>query len=240
MANFLIEDWTAWSAGLPDRASWERWLAQPSALPELDAAPKLAEMPAAMRRRAEKVGRAALQAAYWIEPGNDPMVFASRYGEIGRSVGMLEQLAAGEPVSPTAFSMSVHNAIGALFSIARQSHANYTAVAAGDETVEAAFIEAQGLLTEGAQRVTVVYYEAPLPLAYAEFEACSGFTRGWACRIALAQAGGYHLQPTALEEPATKGELPADLDILRFLVASDALSHAHAANGRSWQWSRHG
>jgi hypothetical protein len=37
------------------------------------------------------------------------------------------------------------NAISALFSIARKDSASYTAIAAGDETIEAAFTEAIGL-----------------------------------------------------------------------------------------------
>jgi hypothetical protein len=240
MVRFSINDWAAWSADLPDRADWERWLAQPSIQPELDIAPKLSEMPAAMRRRADRLGRAALQAAYWAAPEDEPVVFASRYGEIARSVGMLEQLAAGEALSPTAFSMSVHNAIGALFSIARENRSNYTAIAAGDETVEAAFIEALGLLADGASHVTVVYYEAPLPSVYAQFDAQASFTRGWACRLALAKSGGFSIGSVETPAPSDDGGLPSDLNILRFLLASDAPYFTHAAGSRGWQWSRHG
>ncbi|HXU94445.1 MAG TPA: beta-ketoacyl synthase chain length factor, partial [Gallionella sp.] len=159
--------------------------------------------------------------------------------EIARSVGMLEQLAAGEALSPTAFSMSVHNAVGALFSIARENRSNYTAIAAGDETVEAAFTEALGLLADGASHVTVVYYEAPLPPVYAQFDDQASFTRGWACRLALAKSGGFSIESIEPPAPSDDGGLPSDLGILRFLLASDAPSFTHAAGSRGWQWSRH-
>lgn len=239
MVRFTIDNWAAWSASLPDRASWERWLAQPSAQTELDVAPKLPEMSAAMRRRADKLGRAALQTAYWSEPGDNPVVFASRYGEIARSVGMLEQLAVGETLSPTAFSMSVHNAIGALFSIARENRSNYTAVAAGDETVEAAFTEALGLLADGNPRVTVIYYEAPLPAVYASFDAFPSFTRAWACQLGLAKTGGFSIHAGESFGQSVEGELPPDLNILRFLLSSDASRLTHVAGRRAWHWRRH-
>lgn len=202
--------------------------------------PKLSEMAPAMRRRADRLGRAALQAAYWAAPeNNEPVVFASRYGEIDRSVGMLEQLAAGEALSPTAFSMSVHNAIGALFSIARGSRGNYTAIAAGDETMEAAFTEALGLLADGAPRATVVYCEAPLPQVYAQFEKRPAFTRGWACRLVPTQTGGFSIEPSETCAPSSDDDHPSDLNILKFMLASNAPYFIHAVGNRSWQWSRH-
>ncbi|MEW6562763.1 MAG: beta-ketoacyl synthase chain length factor [Pseudomonadota bacterium] len=161
MVRFSVEQWAAWSPGLPNKQSWLEWVeAGQDTLPVGEALPALAEMPAAMQRRADKLGRAALQSAYWCDDEPDPscpLVFASRYGEMQRSVELLEQLAAGEPLSPATFSVSVHNAVGALLSIARGQAGNYTAIAAGEETVEAAFSEALGLLGDGAPAVTVVY-----------------------------------------------------------------------------------
>lgn len=240
MLRFSIDHFEAWAAGLSGRSSWENWLDQPSVRSELDVVPKLTEMPAAMRRRADKLGRAALQVAYWSEPSeSNPIIFASRYGEISRSIGMLEQLAEGEVLSPTAFSMSVHNAIGALFSIARGSRNNYSAVAAGDETVEAAFTEALGLLAEGAPQVTIIYYESPLPVVYAHFETSASFTRAWACQIRIAKSGGISLQPSQLFDANVADIFPSDIKILRFLLSSNEPSLSHFVGGRCWNWKRY-
>lgn len=63
----------------------------------------------------------------------------------------------------------VHNAIAALYSIARGQRGNYLALAAGRATVETACVEAFGLLADGAPEVRLVVYESPLPPIYAGF-----------------------------------------------------------------------
>ena len=81
-----------------------------------------------------------------------PTVFCSRHGEVSRSVDLLMDLAKAEPLSPTSFGLSVHNATAGLFSIARSDHTNSIALAAGQSSVEHAVIEACGLLADGEPR----------------------------------------------------------------------------------------
>ncbi|MBV8657171.1 MAG: beta-ketoacyl synthase chain length factor [Burkholderiales bacterium] len=236
--RFSIAQWAAWAPGLTDAAAWRAWLAAPVALP-VEGTPALAEMPAMMRRRVDRLGRVALQAAYWGlgDTRECPIVFASRYGSIGRSIELLQQLAAEDTVSPTGFSMSVHNAIAAQFSIARQDAGNYTAVAAGDETVEAAFTEAIGLLADGASSVLVVFYDEPLPEALRGPIGMLDFARAWACRIEPATHGGISVSSRAAGAAAAS-VLPADLAVLRFLV-SDEPELLRVATPRAWHWCRH-
>jgi hypothetical protein len=158
-------------------------------------------------------------------------------------LSLLTQLASGEALSPTAFSMSVHNAIGALFSIARQDPGNYTAIASGRETVEAAFCEAIGMLAEGAPAVMVVYYEEPLPAPYQSFDEPPAFPRAWACRVVQATSGGLSLTAHSAAGSSggeTSGENTLDVDLLalRFLI-SDQLTHSHCVGTRRWEWVRH-
>src|SRR3546814_7559850 len=47
-----------------------------------------------------------------------------------------------------AFSLSVHNTVSSLFSIARGDRTHSTAMAAGASTLEGGFLEASGLLAE--------------------------------------------------------------------------------------------
>jgi hypothetical protein len=79
-----------------------------------------------LRRRAGFLSKMALEVAYQClgEQIDVPTVFCSRHGEAARSVDLLLDLAKGEPLSPTSFGLSVHNATGGLFSIARRDHAN--------------------------------------------------------------------------------------------------------------------
>jgi hypothetical protein len=244
MMGFSVQRWAAWAPGLADKGAWENWLAKPYPLPA-DGTPALPEMPAMMRRRVDRLGRVALQACYQAHaqaPGA-PVLFASRYGELSRSVELLTQLARREPLSPTSFSLSVHNAIGALYSIARGDTSSYGAIAAGEETVEAAFTEACGLLADGVARVLVVIYDEPVPTPWEHFSEPAAFPHAWACLLG-AETGesavrlGCHTGPPGTV-PAEAAGLPADLQALRFLV-SGVRQWEHPVGARRWRWERHG
>ena len=167
MIEFSIVDWAAWAPGLSERSQWLGWADAPYP-PVGEDTPALAEIPAMQRRRIERLGRMAIQAACWCEDGQGadnqvPLVFASRHGDVARSMELLGALASDQPLSPTGFGLSVHNAIAALYSIARGHRGNYLALAAGQATVETACLEAAGLLADGAREVRVVVYESRLP-----------------------------------------------------------------------------
>lgn len=193
-----------------------------------------------MRRRVERLGRIALQAAYWgqQDAAPCPIVFASRHGDSVRTVQLLRQLAGGEGLSPTAFSMSVHNAIGALFSIARQDQTSYTAVAQGEETTEAAFVEALGLLASGEPAVLVVCYDEPLPEPFDGFNRADEFPRAWACRLSSAQMGGLSLEALPAQGEGKPTEIPPDLAVLSFLLSNEVVLE-HTVGTRTWRWQRH-
>lgn len=229
-----VSHWATWPDDLADL---------PAAGDGRDAAlPALAAMPAMMRRRVEPLGRMALHAAY-ASQGEDapvPVVFASRYGDVPRSIALLRQLVEGQTPSPTAFSLSVHNAIGALWSIAGSLTAPYTAIAAGDETVEAAFTEALGLLTDGAPSVMVVCYDEPLPAPYDVYAGHPDVAHAWACRLRLSDGPGISLQARRADPdtPPLVAERSADRRVLGFL-RSGAAALDHRAGSRLWQWRRH-
>lgn len=243
--RFQLEQWSAWAAGLESPEAWLRWLSAPHAL-TANGVPALAEVPAITRRRIDPLGRIALQSAYWAQGAelSGPVVFASRWGEIERAVQMLEQLAAGESLSPTAFGLSVHNAIGALYSIARKDRNNYQAVSAGDFSVEAGFVEVAGLLADGAERVLLVYFDGPLPPAYASFESLAAenaqqFPHAFACMLRRAERGGIALgtqaPASARTEPANA--LPPGLTVLQFLLGTQPALR-RAAPSADWVWTR--
>lgn len=237
MLQFRIKQWAAWAPGLDNQNAWQAWLANPG-FNFPDDNPALSEMPAMLRRRAGRLGKVALQPAYWALENNEPcpVIFASRYGDMSQAVDLLSQLDREALVSPAAFSMSVHNAIGALFSIARKDHGAYTAVAAGEETIEAAFAEAQAQLADGANGVMVVYYEEPLPPALHCFALPHEFPRAFACYLVPASSG--ICLNTEISDGGRNSDLPADLAALRFLLSDDPI-YKHTTGGRTWVWQRH-
>jgi hypothetical protein len=125
-----------------------------------------------LRRRLSPLARMSLHVAHACAEGLSQLrlVFASRHGELNRTMDLLRQLAHDEPLSPTAFSLSVHNTAAGIFSIVRRDRSPATAIAAGDETLGCALLEAYCQLeADPALPVLVVYADEPLPEPYRGF-----------------------------------------------------------------------
>lgn len=243
MIQFSVKQWSAWAPGLVDQDAWRAWARAPWR-PTGDETPALAEVPAMQRRRIERLGRMAIQTAWWCQQAHSdsiPLVFASRHGDVARSMELLGALTDGEPLSPTTFGLSVHNAIAALYSIIRGQHGNYLAVAGGKATVETACVEAASLLSEGATEVLLVVYDAPLPDMYRGFadEPDAGFA--WCWRLGPEDGSrdsltlGWQQAAGGMDEP---GQLPHALDVLRFLIAGEPQLRM-IEDDVQWQWQRH-
>jgi hypothetical protein len=212
-----------------------------------------------LRRRASLPGKMALNAAYSaISAAADqteiPVVFCSRHGECGRSAELLIDLAQNLPLSPTAFSLSVHNATGGLFSIARRDHANSLALAAGHSTIEHAAIEACSLLADGASAVLLVASDGPLPEAFSKFTDCNEQPFGWAWLVQAAKTASptdtislrwtldtdrtaHTERDDAMPDVPAMAE-PGGLQVMRFFLRGDP-GLQRTADNRRWIWSRH-
>lgn len=241
MIGFSVKEWSAWAPSLVDPAAWSAW-AQAPWLPAGHETPALSEVPAMQRRRIERLGRMAIQTAFWCQradEGGAPLVFASRHGDVARSMELLEALVAGESPSPTTFGLSVHNAIAALYSILRGERGNYVATAGGKATVETACIEAAALLADGAPEVLLVVYDAPLPSVYTRFadEPDAGFAWCWKLVAAAPTLPTLRLAWAADDADGAATALPHGLEVLRFLLAGDA-SLEWCGDGVRWQWRR--
>lgn len=240
IGQFSVQAWAGFAPGLESQESWRDWASQP-VLPSGEAMPLLAEMPAIQRRRLEKLGRMALQVAWRCHPDDAvelPLVFASRHGDIGRTFEMLAGLARGEPLSPTQFGLSTHNAIAAQYSITRVLTGNYLAVSAGAATAAAALMEAVALMADGAPAVLVVVYDNATPEPYAAYRDEPEAPYAWAWRVGPPRAGEpcLSLEPGPGVKPAGSA-LPHGLDVLRFFLAGD---DTLVTPDGAWQWRRHG
>jgi len=240
--RFAISGWSACAPGLDTPADWRAWARAPWC-PQGALTAKLEAMPAMQRRRLNGLGRAAAQVAWDCHaPAPDtPVVFASRYGDAERCLHLLKEFAATGSASPTDFTFSVHNAIGAMYSITRGDSASYSSIAAGAATAAAGVVEACALLAEGAPEALLVCYHAPLPGEYAAFDGEPASAYAWAWRIVAPRPDAPHLQLTwsADADPqAPAAGLPFGLEVLRFALSGDAGARLRA-DGTCWQWSRH-
>jgi hypothetical protein len=164
-----------------------------------------------------------------------PAVFFSSHGESQYYFEMLHGIAAHEDVSPSRFSLCVHNAIAGLSSVHSASFEPYVSLSGGEEGVFAAFLEAGGLLLETPQ-VLVVWYEQPLPDAYRAYLTTSETT--WALAMVLSRAGNLGHQLRLARKPGTGLSTAED--------SAESLVQAILENRRSscchldrsvWQWS---
>lgn len=125
--------------------------------------PDVSFVPPMERRRLTGVERAALSTAWQIRDVNEiPVVFASRWGEIGVTLKLMKQFREDGEMSPAGFSASVHNAAPGAFSLLTKNRAPYTAIAARDRSLEAGLLEALTL----NQKVIFVYAEETTPEFY--------------------------------------------------------------------------
>ena len=249
--SFVIESWAACAPGVDTPQRWAQWASAPW-LPEGEPQVALAAVAPMLRRRFAPLGRLAAQAAIdlagssTVEPDADlddqPTVYASRYGETARCLELLAHQAGGEALSPTAFGLSVHNAIGAMIALTRGDRRNSSAIAAGRATAAAGVAEALALLEGGATSANLIAYDAPLPAAYARFEdePSAHFAFAWKLRRPRAGERALHLAWTAADgddvAPAHP-QLPSSLQALWFGL-SDAPALVQTDGGRRCTWSR--
>ena len=139
--------------------------------------PDVSFVPAMERRRLTGVERAALAVAHRAleayrsscapEAATEddvqmPVVFASRWGEIGTTVKLMQQMHADGEMSPAGFSNSVHNAAPGHLSLLSKNRASYTAIAAGADSYEMGLLEASTY----PGKVLFVYAEEDTPEFY--------------------------------------------------------------------------
>ncbi len=212
-----LEDWIAWTADSgfairPGHALHER-LGEP-VLPRL------------LRRRLNATGRAACEALSLVDDGNgQPLIHASRHGDVSSSLNMLQALNGGEPASPASFSMSVHNAVLGVYSIARQHHGPTLALGACGNEFDALIDEARGYLASGQSSVIALFSEGDIPQAFESHTQSPAHP----CLVALKLT--VNRGSRLLSAPSTAPARPTPMDVIHWLSQDGArLNTRH-----SWQ-----
>ncbi|QSX37043.1 beta-ketoacyl synthase chain length factor [Shewanella sedimentimangrovi] len=185
--TFSLISWGAWSPDCQHRDAWSAWHAQQES-PNNEAIPALAHVPAMQRRRFSRLTRMMLEVAHQAcAPDNCRSVFASRHGELNRTIDLLQNIIGDEPLSPMGFSQSVHNTASGLFGIVHQNRAASTSIAAGTETLSQAMVEAYAQLAEDPEPLLLVFGDDPVPPVYDEYT--SEYELPLAMGLVLAPAG---------------------------------------------------
>ncbi|CAM3757847.1 hypothetical protein BOFL111202_21820 [Bordetella flabilis] len=196
-------------------------------------------------------------------PGPMPVVYASHHGETTRGYDLLHCLARDEALSPTSFSLSVHNATAGMWSILRKETVESVALSVAGDGLESAIAEACLLLAAGHPRALVVLAEEAPPAAYRPWIDDIPFPYALALRVDAGEPGAapdhvdgeapprgtFQLQaraPAGVDAPAAKAAAapasadpawPHPLSLLRHLLLGTA-AWQHPGRNRDWQWQR--
>ncbi len=232
--RFSLEHWRLWhSATVTSHQTWPGG----EVLPHVAGGADVQFIPMLQRRRMSPLARAACAVAWQCreKAGDLPAVYCSLHGESQDYFGLLEELSRNQPLSPSRFSLCVHNAIAGLFSIQSRCTLPYVALAGGSDGLFAAFLEAAGLLLE-TPRVLLVCYEQPLPQAYQAYLTTSDTT--WALAMVLSRptAGKRQLCLSRdLFDPPSFGREPSS-DLIQAILTDSHRGYTQLERA-TWHWS---
>lgn len=232
MADFILDTWCAWAPALDTR---DDRLVETGEISVSGSVPKL------LHRRLSPLAKAVFRIAESClgQTKTLPVVFSSAHGEICKSLEMLKTIQAGEEISPTAFSLSVHNAIAGLFSIAFNNSEEITVIAPCQEGIAAAFIEALGMLQEGADEALILLYDEPIADFYptAPYKLNTDYPCVAGLKIS-SKGEGTPYQLLQSSSARDDGEQPLQLlALIRFLL-SDRHTLQLGNQNRSWIWQK--
>ena len=165
--------------------------------------------PPLLRRRLSPLQKLffSLARSVGVEPPM-PVVFSSRDGEDALTRRIVADFNADGSVSPNRFSSSVYNAAPGLWSVMTGNRAPYTAVAAGEESVECGLLE-------------LLQAEGPAVLVYAEETG-----GGYGAALCVSPAGGEGRLVVAGDGDPSRA--PAGFDALHGFLSGAS----HSLDGR--------
>lgn len=178
--NIPIAKCVAW---FPDGESHPLEVIKTPGMEILYDTPDISFISARNRRRLSTMAKAVLYCAERCCAGvqSPHIVFASRHGEVSRTMEMLADIVRGDEISPTDFSLSVHNATAGILSISKENRSPATALAAGDDSFGWGLVEAYMTWKNNPNaKVLYMYCDDHLP------EILSGFEEKGECLHAVA------------------------------------------------------
>lgn len=238
--NFYISQCHAWAPGIETPEQWQLW-SQGQLQPAEAGMPPAKAVPAMLRRRLTRWGRMALETACACAGevrANTPVLFSSRHGDTQRTYALLQDLAQEEPLSPTAFSLSVHNASLGIYTIVQQALGASLALAAGKESLAHAMLEAATLLHEGADQVLLVHTDDDL----AEFYQPYSDEADMPLSVALLLNGSQGRKVELQWQPAARSPEPESMskEFLRWWFGDRNQPLNYSGSRLQWSWADKG
>ncbi|MEH8022141.1 beta-ketoacyl synthase chain length factor [Rheinheimera metallidurans] len=226
--------------------SWAIWMPSPNndadeANSNTATQPALTQVPAMARRRLSKLTKLAFDVALQASAQQDkaalPTIFASRHGDLHKTLMLLQQLGRQEELSPSQFALSVHNAISGQFSMYSQNQADSNAIAAGADTLHYAVLEAAARFSSEPDltQLLVVYADEPVPEPYQQF--CQDPSMPIALALLLHRSEGQLVQFIMQSNAASQAESDQAFKLVPFLQGEQNQLEL-AGHLRQWLWRK--
>jgi len=236
--------WEAWAPALQSRDQWRAWLPDGGPLAASDAAPRCKGAPPMLRRRYSLPSRMVIETvlrlceAAGVAPSETHLIFGSANGEIEVLKALMEDLCQDQPLSPTAFSNSVHHVPTGHFGMATQHKTLSRTLSSYKDTFLCCFLEAACLLRRQPEKpaLLVVAEEIP-PVPFDMLLAMPPFP--YAAALLLGAEGAslrFDRAPNGAEPHPRKHIEPA-FDFLRWLEGDAPALRLEAAFG-VYEWRR--
>lgn len=222
-------DVTHWVAPI---ACWSLWTKDSYDL----GSPDLSFVDATLRRKLSSLAKISLKVANECV-GEAPyihFVYASRHGDLNRTTEMLIDLADGEQLSPTSFSMSVLNAVAGVYSISKNEQLPSTSLSAGESSFGFGLLEAcMQLASKPEVPVLYVYSDEPAPPIY---EVPNEAFDAHAVAILLSNNASIKV---ACEMTASEASTDHNPQSYSFLDCLNGKNGSWQGEGRAWTWSQY-
>lgn len=232
MISFTISDWFYWE---------ERFYSKDAPTPVADKKPDLSNIPAIQRRRLPLVAKRINQFALVAKNTETPIIYVSQQGELSQTLAIIRSFS-GE-VSPMKFSLSVHNAIAGLLSVAHKNTQNYQAIDSLSGGIETAIIEAYCLLNQH-DSVSIVYFDEDLPQPfhnlYGETAHPTETPKATVLALTITKGEAFHLEKKVSEaqNDALKTDYLAVSNIADFLQSTNQNVLDNRYSACHWRWER--
>jgi hypothetical protein len=231
-----LESWTALAPGIDDVEDWCSWLRHENGeKPVEPSLPNLGEIPPLLRRRFSTLAKYAARAALDQKLAHQHLstVYASRHGDTPLTLSLLEDIGRDQPLSPTSFSLAVHNAVGGLLSIAQQDQSPMTAIASKQNLVLSTLHEAIAQL-QVYPRVLCVIYDVPLPEIYRPYSDSLPFPVAVSFVLARRDGEGIPFRLEHKSEPVA--EISSEQGMLDFIALLSGVKQQLILPHRNQHW----